>query len=76
MMEGTLNMRLMAKKKPATGRARERGLTVEVGTQVSREHFEALKACMADTRRTKRAVVELALEKYLGELGFWPHAEE
>src|SRR5262249_14973181 len=72
----------MAKKKPAKVsqasdakarvRARDKGegrlLTVEVTPVLA----DALDRCCSHERRTRRATVEIALERYLQDAGFWP----
>ena len=69
----------MAKKrqnigKTPAGRARERGETIPVTLEFRPELDAALERCMNAERRTKKAIVELALEAYLAERKFWPPA--
>jgi phage terminase large subunit-like protein len=71
-------MAIMAKKKtsraqPETkGRARERGDTVTFTFEMDPPLDAAFEAAAIQERRTKKAVLTMALEKYLKELGLWP----
>jgi hypothetical protein len=54
------------------GRARERGQTHVITTELPAGLDGQLEACCQKERRTKTAVVTLALEDYLTRAGFWP----
>jgi hypothetical protein len=60
------------KKKPAPKRKRDRGEVYLLNVEISAALRAALESCRIATRRTRRAVVELALEAYLQSTGFWP----
>jgi hypothetical protein len=53
-------------------RARDRGEVRPFTVELEAALGEALKACAERDRRTKKAVLVLALEKYLTEGGYWP----
>lgn len=55
----------MVNKAELSGRARDAGKTRLVGVELSMELVEALESVARRDRRTKRAVVELALEEYM-----------
>jgi hypothetical protein len=59
------------KQRPKPGRARDRGdvrlVTVELDTRLD----DAIEACRRRDRRTKKAVITLALEAYLSQQGLW-----
>lgn len=71
-------MLAMAKKQPKTeapGRARERGEVSLLQVEISLLLDKAVEDCRHDERRTRKALVELALEAYLKQRGFWPPGE-
>jgi hypothetical protein len=67
-------MVLMAKKKPA--RARDRGEVRFVGAEISPALDDALEAQAAEEQRTKKVIIERALQAYLKASGRWPPKEE
>jgi len=54
------------------GRARDRGAAVPFTLDLDPALDEVLDACAGQERRTKRAIVTLALERYFTERGLWP----
>jgi hypothetical protein len=54
------------------GRAREQGKTRLLNVELETFLDDALEACRQKERRTKKAIVTLALEDYLARAGFWP----
>lgn len=62
----------MAKRKNNTGRARDEGEVKFVGAELEPALISAIEKCMEKERRTKRAVITLALEEYLTRAGLWP----
>ena len=72
-------MIVMAKPKKQSeprGRARERGATTSFTFEMEPPLGAALEACARRDKRTKKAVLTIALEKYLGDEGLWPPAGE
>jgi len=66
------------KKKPvktATTRARDTGAVRLIGAEVDPALDDALERCAGLERRSKKAVITLALEEYLAKAGLWPPAE-
>jgi len=68
----------MAIRKPKTekpdskrGRAREMGRTVTFTFEMDPDLSQALEDCAKAESRTKRAIIVLALKKYMGDAGFW-----
>jgi metal-responsive CopG/Arc/MetJ family transcriptional regulator len=66
-------MQTMKKKK---GRARDRGEVVVVSVEMPRALNAALERFSEIDRRSKRAILIMALEAYLQEKGVWPPEEE
>ena len=64
------------KQRPTKGRARERGDSVYVGVEVDPRLDAALEACAAKDLRSKKAVITLALQEYLGKNGLWPPPQQ
>jgi hypothetical protein len=62
----------MSKKKKHVGRKRDRGELYPFMFEMTPELNAALEACAERDRRTKRAVVLIALEAYLQREGLWP----
>ncbi len=62
------------KKKPE--RARDRGVIRPVTVEIAPELDEALEACARRDRRTKKAVLTIAIEEYLSRQGMWPPASD
>jgi hypothetical protein len=58
------------------GRARDRGTTVPVTVELDTALDAALEAVRLKDRRTKRAVITIAIEEYLTRNGAWPPAPE
>jgi hypothetical protein len=52
-------------KKTTLRRARDRGEVKVFTAEISQALFDALEACRKRERRTRRALLELALEAYL-----------
>ena len=74
-----LTMSKDRKPKPGQGdtrksRARDEGKVVPYTVELTPDHAQALEACRIQERRTKKAVVLLALEEYLAKAGLWPPA--
>jgi hypothetical protein len=71
-------MPLMAKRQKKTdeerpqGRARETGKTRLVTVELDVRLDDALEAFRQKDRRTKKAVIEMALEEYLAARKAWP----
>jgi predicted transcriptional regulator len=61
-------------KKPRRVRGRDKGDVVPFGVELSPEHAAALDECSQRERRTKKAIVLLALEAYFVKAGLWPPA--
>ena len=55
-------------------RARNRGLVVPLGVEVSTAHGQALEALCVKMRWTRRTAVEAAIEALAGQQGLWPPA--
>jgi predicted transcriptional regulator len=70
----------MSKKRPTQpagqGRARDRGATRTITVELDPALDDALEAFRIKDRRTKRAVVTIAIEQYLERQGAWPPAGE
>jgi hypothetical protein len=64
-------------KKPVRGqgRARATGKTRLVTVELTVALDDALEAFRQADKRTKKAVIEMALEKLLSDAGYWPPAE-
>ena len=54
------------------GRARERGVTRLVTVELEVALDDALELARHAERRTRKAVITLAIEEYLKKSGFWP----
>src|SRR5262245_57002211 len=62
-----------ANTNPTTGwRARQKGLVKLVGAELAPALADALARCAREQRRTKKALLSLALEAYLQQGGYWP----
>jgi hypothetical protein len=74
-------MRLMADRpkksggKRNQGRARETGKTRLVTVELDVKLDDALEAFRQKDRRTKKAVIEMALEEYLAARKAWPQPD-
>jgi hypothetical protein len=62
----------MAKKKTNGGRAREHGKVRFVGAEIDPRLDDAIEECVSQERRTKKAIITLALEEYLAKHDLWP----
>jgi hypothetical protein len=65
-------MLAMAKKKTNGGRAREQGKVRFVGAEVDPRLDDAIEECALKERRSKKAIITLALEEYLAKHDLWP----
>lgn len=59
-------------EKAPKNRARDAGEVVPVGVDVSARHKEGIALAAVRERRTRRVVVEQALEAYFVATGVWP----
>jgi hypothetical protein len=81
-LTGAIMIRDMTQRRKSTdrrsrsGRAREKGQAVPFTVELTPQHASALDACVAAERRTKKAIVLLALEQYFAAAGLWPPAAE
>ena len=68
----------MAKKRPKkpAGRARDRGETRLVTFELDVKLDDALEVFHQRDRRTKKAIVSMALEQFLERQGAWPPDSE
>lgn len=57
------------------GRSRETGGTVPFTLELTHPLKDAMVAISKRDKRTLRAIMEIALEKYLSEQGVWPPAD-
>ena len=73
-------MGAMAKKKEAgkapKNRARDLGEVVPLGVEVSARHREGVDECVRREQRTKRVIIERALEAYFYATGIWSKPAE
>ena len=61
--------------KPWNGKDEYPVEVVRIGAEISPALDDALEDCARKERRSKKATIELALEKYLSECGFWPPSD-
>jgi hypothetical protein len=74
MIRDMVQPRKKADRRPPSGRARDKGQAVPYTVELTPEHAAALDACVSAERRTKKAIVLLALERYFAAAGLWPPA--